>query len=184
VSAYYPPMVTRPPMIRPLGLSVFLAVLVVGCGGAASPDTAGRGVTTTSTAGNTATTAAPSTSATSATTATTLADQDAPDLPLLSVAELPDGMPAVPVPAGGQLNTSIAYFTEESVIYEYPSGTLPNLVAFYEGWLRSQGVEVPPPFGSSPSRFWDVMVLGERVRIEIHPVDGQPFDRLTVLWYE
>ena len=51
------------------------------------------------------------------------------------------GFPPVPVPAGGALDETMEFFDEESVTFEYPSDSLPDLVSYYPAWFATQGVD-------------------------------------------
>lgn len=164
-------------------LAALAAVFLSGCGGERAsvddPDGSTQGTVTTSVA----TTVAP-TVTDAATTTQGAVDEAALDIPLVPESELPEGFPPVPVPAGGDLDESIEFFLEESVTFEFPSDALPGLISFYEAWFASQGIDPGPTFGSSPSRFWDVMVGGERVKFEIFAIDGTDRARLSILYFE
>jgi hypothetical protein len=158
-------------------VTILVVIFLSGCGGEPGsvddPDEGAQATVTTSVA----TTVAP-------TSTDTVVDEAALDIPLVPESELPAGFPPVPVPAGGDLDETIEFFDEESVTFEYPSGSLPGLVSFYEAWFATQEVDPGPTFGSSPSRFWDVMVDGERVKFELYPIEGTDRVRLSILYFE
>jgi len=103
-----------------------------------------------------------------------------PDIPLVPASELPDDFPPVPVPAGGE-PADLGVFGAESVILEYPSGTLPTLIAFYEAWLVTQDIEPEPMFGSV--WYWEGTVDGTPVEIEIFATTNDSGDRLAITYY-
>jgi uncharacterized protein YceK len=163
--------------------AAFAVVLLSGCGGEPGSVEDLDGSTQATVTTSEATTVAP-TSTDATTTTQGGVDEAALDIPLVPESELPEGFPPVPVPAGGALDETIEFFLEESVVYEFPSGALPGLISFYEAWFATQGIDPGPTFGSSPSRFWDVMVDGERVKFELFVIDGTDRARLSILYFE
>lgn len=155
-------------------------LLITAC--AADPEGSGSSTTTQPGATTTSSSAGTTTTPPAATTTVSGVPPTLPDIPLVPRSELPDDFPEIPVPAGGTAGT-IGSFEGESVSFEYPPGTLATLVAFYEAWFRTQNIDPGPRFGSDPSRYWEVMVDGMRVKFELYTITNKPGDRLFIIYY-
>jgi hypothetical protein len=105
-----------------------------------------------------------------------------PDIPLVPRSDLPADFPQIPVPAGGEPGGPVS-FDGETVGYEYPVGALADLVAFYEAWFATVGIDPGPTFGSSPARYWDVTFDGMRVKFEMYTTSTGDADRLAIIYY-
>ena len=120
-----------------------------------------------------------------------LDDEGALDILLLETPELPEGMPSVPVPPRGTLNTTLSYFEEESVIYKYPNGTMPTLVSFYgRGSGAKESIPTPPsdPVPRASGTMWrdgatGRGIAGAGVAFRRAPADhrGSPLPPVVVL---
>lgn len=164
-------------------LTAFAVVFLSACGGepGSIDDLSGSSQTTVTISAPT--TIAPAI-ADAVTTTQGAVDEAALDISLVPESELPETFPAVPVPAGGALDETYEFFDAESVTFEYSSGSLPGVTSFYEAWFATQGIDPGPTFGSGPSRFWDVMVDGERVKFELYLIEGTDRVRLSILYFE
>ena len=101
---------------------------------------------------------------------------------LMDPADLPEGVP-VPVPFGGEIDTTVGAFEGELLAVIYDGRFFPTAAAFYATWIEMEGLEASPLFAmGGTAAGWELVVDHQPVRIELSVSDDGANSTLLVYW--